>query len=310
MAINPGFLGHGIFLQLEPINGLLRYADYKTPRQNPTTAQLVDNFIQALNDMHISSVWFELFTRTGVLDADGKQGTKELVAGLKAANIKAVPWGYCWGANSQYADPSQNDLQRAIDLCNQYQLECFVADIEPGNQITLSDKTVLTDKWDAGALTNLVTGLSNHFGQDNIGISSFANLGANSQPYARGLLPSVTPLVSFCAPQIYWNSRDPITWAQQSLQSWRDAGVTTDFVATVQSYWSTGDNTPPQADMEAKVQDFVQQYTDWSQIIGLNWYHGGWDGNGADEGGMSDLMIQYISAGRLDQKPYKNTAGV
>jgi hypothetical protein len=305
MAINQGFLGHGIFLQLEPINGLRRYANYKTPLSNPTTTQLVDKFIQALTDMHMSSVWFELFTRTGVLDQDGKQGTQELVAGLKAANIQAVPWAYCWGTNSQNADPKQNDLQRAIDLCSQYKLDCFVADIEPWNEITVGE-TTLTDIWDLAALKNLVTGLNNHFGKNNLGISSFANLDANQQPHARDLLPPLTPLVSFCAPQIYWNSRDPIAWAEQSLQSWRNAGVTTDLVATVQSYWSTDDGTPPQGQMETKVTEFVRNYpnSEWSKIIGLNWYDAGWNDNQA-EGGMSNSMIKDIAACRLDQKPYK-----
>ena len=304
--INPAFTGHGVFLQLQPICGLRRYANYRAPLQNPTTSQLVDKFIEAVTDMRMSSVWFELFTRTGVLDQDGKQGTQELVDGLKAANINVVPWAYCWGTNSQNANRADNDLQRAIDLCGKYKLDCFVADIEPGNQITLSNNTTLTDKWDPNALNDLVTGLNKNFGEDNLGISSFASLDANAQPDARTLLPPLTSLVSFCGPQIYWYKNAPVSWAERSLQSWRNAGVATELVATVQSYWSIDDNIP-QALMETQLDDFVTQFpdSDWSKIIGLNWYHAGWNDNLGSEGAMSDTMIADIIAAKLDAKPYK-----
>jgi len=305
VAINRAFLGHGIFLQLQPIYGLRRYANYKTPLSNPTTSQLVDKFIGAVTDMKMSSVWFELFTRTGVVDRDGKQGTRELVDGLKAAKLHAVPWAYCWSTNSQNPNPKDNDLQRAIDLCDKYELDCFVADIEPWNSVTVNKKE-LVDKWDAKALDGLMTGLNKHFTTDNLGISSFANIDKNQQPHARELLPPVAPLASFCAPQIYWNKKDPVAWAEKSLKSWRDAGVTTELIATVQSYWASGTKGPTQADMEGQVRTFLKSYPDseYSKIIGLNWYHAGWEDN-KKEGAMSDRMISDIAAARLDQKPYK-----
>ncbi len=303
MAINPGFLGHGIFLELNPIDGLRRYANYKTPLPpHPSTAALVDKFIEAITDMKMSSVWFELFSRHGELDTNGEQGTRELVDGLKSAHINPVAWGYCLGANSQKPNKQDNDLQLAIDLCDKYQLDNFVANVEPGNTIN-----GVADTWDAGALAALIGGLNAHFGQDNIGISSFANL--QKQPTARGLLAPVASQVAICAPQIYWNNRDPVDWAQQSLQSWKDAGITTALVATVQSYWELDENTPPEAAMEAKVEDFIRRFPagGWSGIVGLNWYHAG-GANTAAEGGMTDGMIAAIVAGRLDQKPYKQIA--
>lgn len=303
MAINPAFRGHGIFLQLEPINGLKRYAKYKPLPPHPTTAQLVDNFIQAVTDMKMSSVWFELFSRKGILDQDGKQGTQELVAGLKAAKIHAVPWAYCWGANSENAAPD-NDLTRAIKLCDTYKLDCFVADLEPGNVINITDTETLTDTWDAKALEALMKGLNAKFGTDNLGISSFANL--DTQPVARGLLPPVTHYASFCAPQIYWGMMDPVAWAKTSLASWRKAGVATELVATVQAYWAKPGKQPTQAEMEVKVRNFATTYPDseWSKIIGLNWYHAGWNDN-TTEGSMSDQMIKDIAGQNLDAKPYK-----
>jgi hypothetical protein len=306
MAINPAFLGHGIFLQLEPINGLRRYAKYRPLPCNPTTPQLVDNFIHAMTDMKMSSVWFELFSRKGILDQDGKQGTKELVDGLKGTKIRGVPWAYCWGTNSQNADAKQNDLYRAISLCDSYKLDRFVADIEPGNEISINKNETLTDHWDPGRLEDLMRGLSTNFGKDNLGISSFASLDDNVQGEARQFLPPVTQYASFCAPQIYWGMDDPVGRAQASLKSWRSAGVTTEMVATVQAYWAKPGKHPTQSEMEGQVRKFLKNYpnTEWSKIIGLNWYHAGWNDN-TEEGSMSNQMIKDISAANLDRRPYK-----
>jgi len=305
MAINQAFLGHGIWLELRPIKGLRRYANYKKPLPpNPTTAQLVDKFIEAVTDMNMSSVWLELFTRRGEIDKDGKQGTQELVDGLRSANIAAVPWGYCFGKNSEDPPaglaPKEKDLELAKRLCGKYQLDLFCADIEPWNESP--DGTV--DVWKMAALEKLVTGLNAYFKKENIGLSSFANL--DTQPKARAYLAPHASLFSFCAPQIYWNTRNPIAWTKDSLQSWRDAGITTELIATLQSYWATSDGTPSQAEMEEKVTQFVTMLPDaqWSTIIAANWYHAGGP-NDATEGGMSDQMIKDIRDNKLHLKPYK-----
>jgi hypothetical protein len=301
MVVNPAFLGHGIWLELAPIKGLKSYAKYKNPLPpNPPTTKLVDNFIRAITDMKMSSVWFELFTRNGMIDKDGTKGTRELVDGLKAANINAIPWGYCFGKNSEDPDPAKNDLELTKKLCDKYKLDIFVADIEPWNK----SPNGVVDKWKADALSNLLTGLNGHFKKENLGISSFANL--NKQPKAREFLTPVASLASFCAPQIYWNKRQPVDWAKKSLQSWRDAGITTELIATVQSYWELDEGTGTREQMTQKVDQFVTGFpdTECSKIVGLNWYHAG-GANGAASGGMSQAMIDSIVAGGLDKKPYK-----
>jgi hypothetical protein len=300
---NKAFLGHGIFLELEPITGLLRYKDYKRPMPPKyTTADLVDKFVGAVIDMKMSSVWFEIFTSSGTIDPKQKLGTPELVAGLKAAKIAAIPWGYCWGENSE-PDPQNPkkvlDLDRAIKLCNDYGLNLFVADIEPWNENNRG-----TDKWKDNALVDLMTGLNKHFGAENLGISSFALLDQDSQPNARRLIPPITHLASFCAPQIYWGGKqDPVQWAVKSIQSWRNAGVSSDMIATVQCYW---DEHVSQKEMETRVKKFIASYPDseWSKIVGLNWYHAG-NANEPTDGAMSQDMIDNIIAAKLDMKPYR-----
>jgi hypothetical protein len=300
MAINKAFLGHGIWLELNPLEGLRRYANYKKPLPaGYTTGDLVDKFIEAVTDMKMSSVWFEIFTSRGTIDRDGKQGTSELVAGLKAAKIDAIPWGYCWGTNSENTDPKKNDLELTKTLCDKYKLDCFVIDIEPWNKVNGK-----VDVWDAKALDTLATGLNSHFTKDCLGISSFAFLDANKQPHARKLLPPIAPLVSFCAPQVYWYKQDPIAWTQKSLLSWRNAGITTELIATVQSYWVDKDVT--KSEMESAVTKFTESFldADWSKVVGLNWYHAG-TSTKKGQGAMSDEMIGAIIKGKLDQKPYK-----
>jgi hypothetical protein len=294
MAINKAFLGHGIFLELLPIKGLRRYAKYKQPLPpNPSTAALVGKFIEAVNDMNMSSVWVELFSRPGTLDKDGKGGTKELVAGLKAANIAVVGWGYC------HSKSSMRDLDLAKQLCTDYGIDAFVADVEPGNVVGGKK-----DTWKPDDFVTLMKGLNDHFKKDNLAVSTFAHMGLH--PDARDIMKLATSLVCMYAPQIYWNKRDPVTYAKDSIASWSTAGITTPLVATVQSYWELGEKTPGRKAMEGRVAKFVSDFPDseWKKLIGLNWYHAG-NENSAQTGGMSDPMIKTIADGQLQKKPYK-----
>jgi hypothetical protein len=296
MGPNIAFRGHGIFVERSPIETLRRYASY--PRRPAATkvSDLVDRFIEALHDMHMTSIWVQLFNVNGTIDKDGRQGTKELVDGARTAGISIVPWGYCFGLNSE--DPKSNDFQLAIELCDQYALEVFVADIEPGNRI---GKRI--DKWNQNTLERLATSLSAHFGTPNIGLSSFGSL--TKQPTARKQLAPIATSFGFCAPQIYWGKREPVKYAQRCLDSWSKTVPESAIIATVQSYWDKGENTGSQALMESRVARFTSRFPDssWSRLIGLNWYHGG-GRNVASEGAMSQQMIATIMAARLDQKPY------
>ena len=174
--------------------------------------------------------------------------------------------------------------------------------MEPGNKIN-----GVEDHWDPAVFKAFMKDLKNDFGQDNLGISTFARL--DVQPHCKAIMQLAPPYVCF-APQIYWNFRDPMDHTRKTVASWAQAGITTPLIATVQSYWdrtSANDpETPPQADVEAKVKDFVAKFTDadCANFIGLNWYHGG-KAPASREGGMSNDMITNITAGRFDRKPYK-----
>jgi hypothetical protein len=296
MEPNIAFRGHGVFVERSPIETLRRYAAYPKRAAARSVSDLVDRFIEALHDMHMTSVWVQLFNINGIIDKDGQQGTKELVDGARAAGISIVPWGYCFGLNSE--DSKSNDFQLAITLCNQYALEVFVADIEPGNKIGKR-----YDNWDQSVLERLATNLSGHFGTPNIGLSSFGSL--TKQPTARRQLAPIATYFCFCAPQIYWGKREPVKYAQRCLDSWSKAVPGAAIVATTQSYWDKGENTGSQTFMETQLARFTGKFPDssWSRLLGLNWYHAGGQ-NVASHGAMSQRMIATIMAARLDLKPY------
>jgi hypothetical protein len=299
VAIHPGFVGHGIFIEGTASGSLGQYSGY--PAENPPDGGLpraIAGFVAALKDMAISSVWLELFNPRGTLDIEGLGGTRELVRALKSANIIPIGWGYCHHANTG------RDGALAADLCHRYGITAFVADIEPGNLI---DGAV--DKWPKQAFVDFVHTLSTTFGKDNLALSTFARL--DKQPDARMLMPLVTGDVAAFAPQVYWTFADPVTFAEDALASWQSAGVRTPIVATAQSYWDVADadhpRTPPRTEVEASVAKFVDGLPNsaWSSLVGLNWFHAGMTFPVEFEGAMSQAMIAKIAAAKINKKPFK-----
>jgi hypothetical protein len=265
-------------------------------RTAPPRRRSPARFVRAMQDMKVGSVWMQLFSRSGPLD-HGTGGTSELIAALKATDIKVAGWGYCQGTQTNAA------LDNAKTLCGKYGIDAFVADIEPGNTV---DGAV--DKWDPKLFGEFMSELKQNFGQDNLGLSTFARL--DLHPDARDIVKLAPPYVGVFAPQIYWNGRSPVSFAQASLKSFRDAGIQTPLVATTQSYWdrtnASHPETPKRATVEKKLAGFLRDFrdADFAKVIGLNWYHAG-KHNTEKEGGMSDAMISSIILARLDTKPYQ-----
>ena len=57
MAINPAFLGHGLFTELSVTNAINRYATYVSSNPaNPPPADNIDRFINALTDMRVANL--------------------------------------------------------------------------------------------------------------------------------------------------------------------------------------------------------------------------------------------------------------
>ncbi len=309
--VHKGFLRHGMFIEGKPINALARYQYYKAPpsifarlagmlpealRPAPDPLLLIDKFIQAMHDMSVKSVWIQLFNANGALDANGSGATAALVAALKSSGIVPVGWGYC------YSENAGRDVELACRLCGTYRLDAFVADVEPGNKVRGRP-----DTWQLPAFEALIKGLSAKFGAANLGLSTFANMMVHAD--AVPVMHVAASYVCMFAPQVYWFDKDPVAYMRSSLASWRNSGIAAPLVATVQSYWDTGEGTPAKAVMETKVEMFVSNATkgDYGQLIGLNWYHAG-GANSSKCGAMSDPMIGAIAAGQLNDKPYAASA--
>jgi len=300
MAIHLGFVGHGIFIEGTASGSLGHYSNY--PAVNPPAGGLpraIAGFVAALNDMAISSVWLQLFSRGGSLDEDGSGGTRELVDALNRVRIVPVGWGYCHHANSA------TDGALAADLCGRYGITAFVADVEPGNVVG-----GVPDKWQKKKFVNFIKSLSAKFGKDNLAISTFSRL--DKHPDTRALMTLVADQVAAFAPQIYWTFSDPVTFTEEALASWQKAGIATPIVGTAECYWDRTKpkhpETPPQADVEAAVAKFVDKLPNsaWSSLIGLNWYHAGKSYQTESEGGMSEAMIAKIAAAKINTKPFKH----
>jgi hypothetical protein len=296
-----------MFIEGRPISTLLRYRNYKAqpsilsrlvtmlpdairPALDP--ALLIEQFIRAMNNMAVRSIWLQLFNADGELDRDGKGATSALVAALKSVGIVPVGWGYCYSKNAS------TDVALASRLCGAYGINAFVADVEPGNIVHKQ-----ADTWDRTAFATLIEGLNAKLGKDNLGISTFANM--RLHPDALKIMLIAEPYVCMYAPQVYWFDNLPATYVRQTLETWRAAGITTPLVATVQSYWDLQEGTPAQGTIECKVQEFISLFADddWRKLIGLNWYHAGGQ-NTSRSGAMSDPMIDAIVAGHLNYKPY------
>jgi hypothetical protein len=281
-----------MFLEYAPIRTLQRYAAYGG--QNPagaSTTELVERFIRAMQDMHVKSIWIQLFTASGVLDNDGRGATKELVAGLQQANIDVAGWGYCYSANAA------TDAGLAKHLCGQHGIKAFIADVEPGNPVHGRP-----DTWQPAAFNNLIAGLKSSFGKDNLGVSTFGSLKGHED--AAKIYGLAINDVALFAPQVYWYAKQPSAYMQECIASFRQAGIGNPLLGTGQAYWERDRNGGVARDfMEKQLVEFVTDFDDWGKLIGLNWYHAG-GANTDDSGSMSDVMIQKIGGARLDQKPY------
>jgi hypothetical protein len=321
MAINPAFLGHGIFTEGSVTNVLGRYANYQSP-SGGSPQNSVDRFVLALKDMKISTVWIQLFSRRGEFDLSNEQLRQQLIAKLTQANIKWAGWGYCAGINWQRDKGLIGSLKTKLGM------SAFVIDAEPGNEVIPNPNDPqhpLPDLWALNDFDQFVGAVCQLFGADNLAISTWPvlkiqNTGTNP---VIALMKLAADRVCAFAPQAYWMTfpnhhhynagfsqqkyppDDPASYVRLVIDSWADEGFTNPLVISGQAYW--GEGGPLQVPMEAKVQQFVGNFADWRESIGFNWYHGGAH-NTATEGSMSDAMIGTIAAAGLNTKPYDRPA--
>src|SRR4051812_36260884 len=102
MSIHKALLGHGIFTEFSVANAIDRYGSYRSERVSGRPAEdSIDRFVQVLTEMQISSVWIQLFSRSGDCETRPTRikMRKDLISTLQKAGIQWAGWGYCAGAN-------------------------------------------------------------------------------------------------------------------------------------------------------------------------------------------------------------------
>ena len=314
MTVHPAFRGHGTFCYLAK-ETMDAYRDYRSPNGSPPGGGAIwkgaDGFVRAAQDMGMSHVWVRLFGEEGRMD---RPATATLLDGLRGVGIKVAGWGYC----HQGANWETRGLNWAKEECDHHKLDAFIADVEPDRELKENASGETTkSKWTQKQLDSYIEGLVQIFGKENVGISTWPMLGFHDEPAAPSLtlMRGVASKVAMFAPQAYWMrypdhrhynethfspakypANNPESFVRLVIDDWRAKGFKTSLVVTGQAYW--GENSPPQAVMEAKVGAFAAGFKEWGKIIGFNWWHA------RGPKAMSDRMVEAIIAGKLGDKPF------
>lgn len=296
--LTDAFRGHGTLVYL---------ADETLAKFHNDTAALV----AALKQGGMSHVWIRLHDYK--MKPEPEAPTRRLVDALRGASIALAGWGFDAGH-----DPVR-DAESAARMVQDYGLTHYVADIEQdehGSTWTVEKVPVFLRKLKA----NLPDG---------------AQVLVSSYPYLKDkhpeLMRAAAPIADGFAPQIYWqkypsaamlqrqslpprptrpytaekDEGEPAAYADLCLDWWREAVGSKPIVLTGQAYWEKYPKRPvSQAIAEAKLRRFLERFSGWSRICGINWWHLGHRVNTAADGAMTRDMFDAIAAARLDQKPF------
>ncbi|MFO1183575.1 MAG: hypothetical protein U1E56_02155 [Bauldia sp.] len=276
--------GHGTFFY----NARATIAEYGS----------VQNTVDALRRAGMQHAWVRIHGTHPHGPGDGSI-VQELVGALEEANIAVAGWGWCQGANAV------SDAKMAIRELRRYGLSDYVADIEHGtnNAQWTSDEV----KEFCAAVRDQVDG--------GFAISTYPLIDWHNPE----LMTAALEFVDAFAPQIYWfnfpNRRmvDQFQKPSGGKYPQNQAGAYVDLcldrwvtlmgarsrplVATGQAYWGEG-NT--EAEANAKLAEFLNNWNGFQRIAGLNWWHFG--GGGA----MSHAMFEAIVAADLGNKQYES----
>jgi len=92
---------------------------------------------------------------------------------------------------------------------------------------------------------------------------------------------------------------DPASYMRLCLKVWREI-TQKPLIVTAQAYWGDGGCSCDRA--EHKLGSFINTFTDWSKLQGLNWWHFG----GCNQDTMSSTMYFALKEAKLNKK-FSNT---
>jgi hypothetical protein len=285
-ALSKSFRKHGTYIYQVPAT----IADYGS------TALV----IEAMKNATMQHAWVRIHSQTAYGTAE-----KKVIAGfiddLKAAGIAVAGWGWCQGADAVA------DAKLAIKELSFFGLTDYIADIEHG---------VHSANWSVNEITTFCTqvraGVTGSFG-----VTTFPLIDWHEPQ----LMKAALPFVDIFNPQVYWHhfpnkkmvaqfkrpdhtayGRDSASeYAELCLDRWKllMGANQKELVLTGQAYWGEGEPPFPQADAEEKLEEFLNSWTGFDRVVGLNWWHFG------GEKCMSHRMLDSITKAKLGTKNYK-----
>lgn len=241
--------------------------------------------VQAARECHMTHAWLRVHGRRTSLGSDGS--TRALLTAFRRAGIHVAGWGWCQG------DDPFAEAELAVRSMRALELQDYVADIREG--VRGSHWTQLDVTSFLGEVRAKLTG--------KIAVTSFGLITWHGPE----LIKAADPLVDAFVPQIYWydfpstkmrlqfghkfRADDAASYADLCIQRWVKVTLKP-LIFTGQAFWEEGFD---QSAAEAKLAQFLERFSGWSRIVGMNWYHPG-------ASSMSGPMHETLCAARVDEK--------
>ncbi len=254
----------------------------------------VESVAAALKDLDMHHAWIRVH---GAAKIHELKPTITLIETLQQSGIGVAGWGWCQGEDIKV------EAKLARDAIKRFNLVDYVADVEHG---------VNDASWTTVEIQDFFSRLRDFWGNGSkICLSTFSFIDWH-EPH---LIEAADPFVDYFAPQVYWlrfpNSKmlkavsasqsdyplnDPVSYTNLCIDRWQRI-TNKGLIITGQAYW----NEPldfTRDDAEDKVKNFVENFFNWSNISGLNWWHIG----GKSKNAMSYNIYQYIKNAKLNRK--------
>lgn len=282
-SLPDSFRRHGTFVY-DPVTTKSQYGSHA-------------NVAAAMVRAGMSHCWVRIHGR-GPHDVARRRVTNDLIAACRAEGIAVAGWGWCQGENPA------NEATMALNALSQHGLSDYIADIEPGHSNSQWTSTEIAD-----FCRRVRAGVTGGFA-----VSGFALIDWH-EPH---LMSAAAPYVDAFAPQIYWFSypnarmasqfrrpngseyrvRIASEYAELCLDRWARliANSPKPLILTGQAYWGEGGFTQQMA--EAKLAEFLESFSSYNRVAGINWWHFG----GGE--GMSHAMLESIASKDLGNKQY------
>lgn len=270
--------GHGTFIY-DPDETIQRYG---SPQK----------VAAAMLELDMQHAWIRIHDRSEIYKLEKN---RSLIQALKSAGIHVAGWGWCHGADVD------KEAKLALDALDRFDLEHYIADIE---------HEVSGANWTNEEINKFFTKL-------RIGLSNTAKVALSTHGFIiwhkPELMKAAERYVDYFAPQVYWFSfpsnqllnaasvssqdyplNNPVSYMRLCLKVWRDI-TQKPLIVAGQAYWEEGIERDK---AEQKLKFFVNNFSDWTKLQGLNWWHFG----GQNQAAMSSTMYSSLKAAKLNSK--------